>query len=330
MKGLRAYILLAAMAVCGCLCLRAQTDAQFSQYWQVPTYYNPAAAGSTPLLRLNAGGRLQWVGIHGAPKSFAVTGDMPWTLFKKQIGLGVVLSQESIGLFRTMDIGAQVAYKMKLFGGSLSIGAQIGYYDQKFKGTEVLIPDEDDFHQSGDQAIPTQDLHGSALDLGAGIWYERKGLWAGVSGTHLNSPTVTLNTDTGEGGGGEQVDKYQFQAGRTMYIIAGYNIKIKNTLFEVLPSAMAKTDFTFWTWEAGARVRYNRFLTLGVGYRYKDAMVFSLGAEIKGFTLGYSYDYATTAIAKASSGTHELWLGYSLKIDTGGKNRHRHKSIRIM
>lgn len=309
---------------------QAQADAQWSQYWECPTYYNPAATGSTPLLRLRAGGRMQWVGIHGAPRSFAFTGDMPWRLFKKGIGLGLVLSQESIGLYRTMDISAQVSYKMKLLGGTLSPGLQIGYYNQKFKGTEVLIPDEDDYHQSGDQAIPTQDLNGGAIDLGVGVWYERKTLWLGVSCTHVNSPTVNLNTDTGEGGGGDQTAQYTFQAGRTLYVMGGYNIKIKNTLFEVLPSVLFKTDFTFWSAEVDARVRYNRFLTLGLGYRYNDALVISLGAEIKGFTLGYSYDYATTAIAKASSGSHEVWLGYSLKLDLGDKNRHRHKSIRIM
>jgi hypothetical protein len=58
--------------------------------------------------------------------------------------------------------------------------------------------------------------------------------------------------------------------------------------------------------------------------------VVSLAAEIKNFYLGYSYDYATSAIHKASSGSHELFLGYSLKLNLSEKNRNRHKSIRIM
>ena len=74
-----------------------------------------------------------------------------------------------------------------------------------------------------------------------------------------------------------------------------------------MPSVLVKSDFTFTTGEATARVRYNKFLTAGIGYRYNDAVTISLGAEIKGFYLGYAYDYATSAIAKASSGSHEIF-----------------------
>lgn len=91
-----------------------------------------------------------------------------------------------------------------------------------------------------------------------------------------------------------------------------------------------KSDFTFTTGEITARVRYNKFLTAGVGYRINDAVSLILGAEFKNFFLGYSYDYATSAISRASNGSHEIWGGYRLKLDLGEKNRHKHKSIRIM
>lgn len=55
-----------------------------------------------------------------------------------------------------------------------------------------------------------------------------------------------------------------------------------------------------------------------------------LGAEIKGFYIGYSYDYPVSDIVKASSGSHEVFVGYRLKLDLSEKNRHRHKSVRIM
>ena len=37
---------------------KAQTDAQFSQYFEVPAYYNTAAIGTTDLLKIR-GGMLQ-------------------------------------------------------------------------------------------------------------------------------------------------------------------------------------------------------------------------------------------------------------------------------
>lgn len=90
------------------------------------------------------------------------------------------------------------------------------------------------------------------------------------------------------------------------------------------------SDFGFTTAEITARARYRKLFSFGIGYRYKDAVTATVAAEIKNFFIGYSYDYSTSAIRQASSGSHEMFVGYSLKLDLGDKNRHRHKSVRIM
>lgn len=87
---------------------------------------------------------------------------------------------------------------------------------------------------------------------------------------------------------------------------------------------------TFFSAEATARVRYNKFLSGGVGYRWKDDVSIMVGAEYKNFFLGYSYDYPLSAISKASSGSHEVFLQYNVKLDLSEKNKNKHKSIRIM
>ena len=302
----------------------AQVDAQFTQYFEVPSYYNAGAIGTSDFIRIRGGSRLQWVGIPKAPKTFLVTGDMPFKLMNKRFGVGLLMQQESMGLYSNMTIGAQAAYKLKLFKGELSIGLQLGFIDESFKGSEVILPDGDDYHQGTDEGIPTTDVHGTSFDLGLGVWYTHRYFWAGLSATHLNEPTVTMSTDGTDG------KEYEFKAGRVVYFMAGSNIPIKNTLFEIQPSFLVKSDFTFTTGEITARVRYNKFLTAGVGYRVNDAISLILGAEYKNFFLGYSYDYATSAISRASNGSHEIWGGYRLKLDLGETNRHKHKSIRIM
>ena len=55
-----------------------------------------------------------------------------------------------------------------------------------------------------------------------------------------------------------------------------------------------------------------------------------VGVNFKNFYLGYSYDYPLSAIGKVSSGSHEIVAGYQLKLDFSGKNKHKHRSIRIM
>lgn len=307
--------------------LAAQVDAQFSQYYEVPSYYNAGAIGTTDYLRIRAGSRLQWVGIPKAPKTFLALADMPLKLFNKRFGIGLVMQQESMGLYSNMSVGVQMGYKFKLFGGILSTGLQIGFINESFKGTEVYLPDDDDYHEGTDDAIPTTDISGSAFDLGLGVYYTHKYFWAGISGTHLTSPTITMNAESGEGGNEKN---YEFQAGRILYFMAGSNIQLKNTLFEIIPSVMVASDFTFTTAEITGRVRYNKFLSAGVGYRYDDAVSILLGAEYKNFYLGYSYDYPITDVSKASSGSHEIFAGYRLKLDLSEKNKNKHKSIRIM
>lgn len=321
-KGIAAVVALIAVSAAA----DAQIDAQFSQYYEVPSYYNPAAIGNGDLLRIRAGSRIQWVGIPKAPLTFVGVADMPVKLGSQRLGVGVMLQQESVGLYRSMNAGAQIGYKRKLFGGVLTIGAQVGLLDETFKGSEVKLVDGDDYHQGTDDAIPTTDIHGTAFDVAAGIFYSHPKFWVGVSGTHLTEPTVKLDTE----GSTASESAYEFQAGRALYFMAGSNIPLKNTLFELQPSVFVKTDLSQFVGEANIRVRYNKFLIGGVGYRYNDAVIATIGAEYKNLFIGYSYDYPLSAISKASSGSHEVFAGYSLKLDFSEKNKNKHKSIRIM
>lgn len=305
----------------------AQDDVQFTQYWAVPSYYNPAATGEIDFVRIRGGARLQWLGIDNAPKSFMASADTPFKIGKKRIGVGLNMSQESLGLFSNMLINLQASYKFRLFKGTLSIGLQGGYFSSKFKGTEVYIPDGDDFHESGDEAIPLRDMTGNSFDLSAGLWYSHKYFNIGISGLHLLEPTVSFDS---EGSESAEMVQYETKLRRSIYLISNGNIALKNTLFELQPSLMLKSDFSRFSVEATFRATYKKLFWAGIGYRYNDAVSAMIGAEFKNFFIGYSYDYPTSAISKVSSGSHELIIGYRVKLDFSAKNRHKHRSIRIM
>lgn len=332
MKRVVRKISVIAVVIAACLSaasVSAQTDAQFSQYYEVPSYFNPSAIGQTDFLRIRGGMRMQWVGIDGAPKDFVATADMPLKIMGKRFAVGVLFDTDKAGLYSSLNAGAQISYSRKLLGGNISAGLQIGFYDQGFKGSEVYIPDDDDYHDSNDDGLPDQDIHGTALDLAFGLWYTHKYFSAGLSATHLTSPTVTMTKESSSGTT-ETQQEFQFQAKRTLYFTAQSNIPINNTLFEIVPSVLVKSDFSFTTGEATVRCRYDKFLTFGLGYRWKDAIIATVAAEFKNIFIGYSYDYATSSIAKASSGSHEVFAGYRLKLNMSEKNRNRHKNIRIM
>lgn len=321
----RAIVAIAALAAPSLM--SAQADAQLTQYWAVPAYYNPAATGTTDFVRIRGGAKLQWIGIENAPKSFLAAADSPLKIGKQRIGLGLNFQQESIGLFSNLLANVQISYKLKLFKGILSIGVQGGYYNSKFKGSEIYIPDNDDYHQGSDSSLPTQDLTGNAFDFSAGLHWQHKYFSIGISGLHLLEPSVKLGI---EGNESSDSQEYETVLPRQLYLIADSNIPIKNTLFELQPSLLARTDFSRFGAEVTARARYNKFLSFGLGYRWKEALSVMIGAEFKNFFLGYAFDYPMSAINKASSGSHEIIAGYSLKLDFSGKNRNKHRSIRLM
>lgn len=323
MKAVKHIIALVVIFTMSSLAARAQVDAQLTQYWAVPAYYNPAATGNIDFIHISAGARLQWVGVRHAPMTFMAMADMPFKFLGRRWGTGVVLQQESMGLYKSVHAHAQLSWKKKMLGGTLSVGVQPGMINETFDGTKLIMPDGDEAHQNTDDAIPTTAVSGTAFDISGGVMFTHKWFWASASVAHITAPTITMKVENNE------EKQYEFDAGRVYYFMAGSNIPIKNTLFEVMPSVMVKSDFQFWQAEATARVRYNKFLSLGVGYRYQDAVSIMVGADYKNFFFGYSYDYTTSAI-RTSGGSHEVFLQYNVKLDMGEKNRNSHKSIRIM
>ena len=230
MRGLLRLILILTLAVLPAAMV-AQTEPVLTDYFRVPSFFNPAAAGDTDFIRLRAGSRMQWLGIDGAPRDFIVAADTPFRLFGQRFGTGAVMLQETIGLYSTLNVSAQLAYRRKIGkkGLTLSGAVQVGYLTQSFKGSEVFIPDDDDFHESTDEAIPTSDVTGSSVDLAAGLWVTHPKFYAGLSCSHLTAPVIKMKR---EGSENTEEQNYEFQFSRTLYFMAGSNIPIKNTRSE--------------------------------------------------------------------------------------------------
>lgn len=308
--------------------VQAQMDIQMSQYWAAPAYYNAGAVGQGDRLNIIAGTRQQWIGIEGAPAGFWGRVDMPFKILGSNHGVGVAFSSTTEGLFSNMVVGAQYAFKYKIKKSYLCIGVQAGLVDQKFDGTKVEIPGSDYHTPAGeDEDIPTTEVGGMAFDMGVGIYYVHPYFSVGISATHLTEPTIRYDDSSGSG---KNENGFEVFVPRQFYFIAGGNIPLKNPLYEVQPSLMVSTDLNVFTAEATVRLRYNKFFWGGLGYRWNDAVSILIGAEYKGFILGYSYDLPVTAVLKASSGSHEVFVGYSMKLDLSDKNKTKHKSIRIL
>ena len=318
--------LLVTMALCAVVAFGAwaQVDAAFSHAWVGRNYYNPAAAGEFNAIHLTLGSRMQWVDFKHAPMTFYLTADMPYKLLGQRLGVGVKAEFERIGLYTNTRIGAQLAYKRR-FGKkhTVSVGIQPGVFSQTFRGKEVIMP-EDDAHQGSDEAIPKQDVSGTAFDANVGIFYSHPNYWAGVAVTHVTAPSIELKMSR------EAIDYYEFKVSRGYYFMGGGNIPINNTLFEIQPSGMFAMSQKAWTAQIATMLRYNRMLNIGVGYRHKDAVTAFIGVNLKDAYIGYAYDYPVSAISKATFGSHEVFVTYNVKLEDKEKNKNKQKSVRLM
>ncbi len=299
------------------IALKAQYDAQFSNYWAALNYFNPAVAGQTSNLEATAMYRQQWLGFEGAPQSFFVAADMPFKFFGKTHGIGLVFFNESLGLFKHNIISGQYAYKKKLFGGLLGVGLQASMISETFDGAGVYIP-VSPYHQQTDDGIPMSEVTGSAIDFALGLYYSRKQWYAGLSATHLTEPKMEM---------GENAVFYPV---RTYYLMGGYNIQLNNPLLELQPSIFVKSIVQATLFDINARLCYNKMLWGGLGWRYGDAAMVTLGAKFGKIQVGYAYDFPITDIRKGTTGSHELFLKYTMELTPGKGNKNKHKSVRIL
>ena len=301
--------------------LKAQNDAALSHYFMATAYYNPAAAGSTEDLRMLALFNQQMAGFKRAPRSFFVNADMPLKIKNTNHGIGITAYLESIGLFKNTNIGFQYAYKQKLFGGVLSGGLQIGLYNSTFESDSIYMPQSTigDVFDRSDAAFPEGgSVNAMGLDINVGLFYTHKNFYAGIGYTHVTAPELQLD---------ETVYTY---VGRMLNFMGGYNIKLKNPLFELKPSVFYLTDGINHHLDVTARVEYNKMFNGGISWKMNESIGVLLGVNIGRFSLGYAFGYPTTAISKGSSGNHEIVLQYRLKLKKTKTGNTRHKSVRIL
>ena len=297
--------------------VRAQHDAALSHYFMATSYYNPAAAGSTEDLRMLALYNQMWVGWPRASRTVFVNADMPLKIKKTQHGVGLAISYNGEGLSQYIRVGAQYAYKQKLFGGVLSGGVQIALLNQVFQADSIYIP-QSDYHQQVDEAFPTTNAQAMALDINVGLFYTHTQFYAGVGYTHITNPTLQLE---------ETVYTW---IGSLINFMAGYNIPLRNPLYELQPSVFFLTDMTNFHTDITARLEYNKMFNGGIAWRVNESVGLLLGAKLGRFQVGYAYSYPTTAVRKATTGNHEIVVQYRLKLNKTKSGKNKHKSVRIL
>ena len=310
----RRMLLILALSVIACLEAGAQYDPSFSHYWTIPTAYNPAAVGKQEKINVTIDYSMALAGFKRNPNTMYASADMPLYLLGAYHGVGLRFVNDAIGLFSHKNLGVQYAYRQKLFGGMLAAGLQAGVLSESFDGSKV------DVEESGDQVFASSEVTGTAVDLAAGLWYQRKGWWVGASVQHLTSPTVELG------------ELNQLDVSMSYYLMAGCNIRLKNPLLSIQPSVMGRSDGVGYRADITTRLTYTheeRRMYVGAGYSPENSVTIFLGGDFHGITLGYSYEAYTNGIS-LGNGSHELFIGYQSDMNLFKKGRNKHQSVRIL
>lgn len=294
---------------------RAQYDVLFSHYFDMETSFNAGAVGKDPKLNVTAAYAMDMAGFEHNPQTAYIAADMPFQFFSGMHGVGLQFLNDKLGLFNHMRISAQYANKQRLFGGELSIGVQAGLLSEKFDGTGIDLPEEDN-----DDAFSKSEINGNGLDLGAGIYYKLKDFYFGVSALHLTAPTIELG------------ETNEIKIERSYYATAGYTFKLHNPFYVIKASAMGRYDGVGYRADVTGRVCYNtenKHMYGGVSYSPMNSVTLLLGMTVQGINIGYSYEAYTNGMS-IGNGSHELFVGYQMDLNLIKKGKNLHKSVRLL
>lgn len=332
MKRILFFILLTGLFTLG----YAQQEAQFSQYYNNPYFFNPAAGGVTKTIQIDLGYRRQWLGIEGTPQSFYATGHSEVSFsdrkevvdefnvdgenlyaapkritgINKHVMGGKVLSDQ-IGPFQKTSAMASYAYHLRFSKKTmLSLGVSAGISNLGLRSDKVVLLDQNDGEYN---EFLANNSNVTLFDVDAGIAFYSERFHFGISSAQL------LNNEL-------EIDNVMTESnlGRHWFMYGMYNLPINTTDIAIEPHFMAQliggAPFSF---NLGSRVIYQNRYWANISYRFQDALNLAVGLNFaQRFTFGYAYDVAMGQVQRSSNYVHELQIGMII-----GKNRNIKKEL---
>jgi len=275
----------------------AQQRPVFSQYYFNPLAINPAFAGTQNEFNASALYRRQWVNLDGAPTTLTFSANSG--IRNRPIGLGVVLSMETIGVHSDFSLYLSYAYRIKWKEGALSMGLQAGFTQLRSDFTQLTLNNVNDPNLSGM-------ISKLRPNFGTGIFFEKKNFYTGISIPYL------INSKFFDGG------DVQFSDARSKryYFFVIAKILDVTDRFQVKPEVMIR-------FQEGAPLGYDlnmKFILdqrvgLGTFYRSGDALITTFEFQLNdNLRLGYAYEWTLSDLNQYSRGTHEFMVNYRIQI----------------
>jgi len=285
-------IVVIILGVFSVITVLAQQVPQFSQNMFNKLANNPGFTGSRGDISTSILHRSQWMGFEGAPstQNFSIDAALPFLYG----GVGLNIVKDNIAGFSNLGLQASYAYRTELGIGQIGMGMSVGMFQSGLDGG-FLNPSS-----SGDPVIPTGDVSGSSLDLGAGVYYNTRDIYIGISSSLLTAPTI------------EWADGDQFSLERHYFLIAGYTHELNSSLL-LLPSIYLKSDGATSQFDVNTSLKYNNKMWGGVSYRLDEGLILLAGMNVnEDLRFGLGYDLT---MLNPLGNSLEVMLGYNFKIN---------------
>lgn len=305
-------IFLILFVLAGFLPLRAQQEAQFTQYMFNNMSYNPGYAGINGPICLNLFGRTQWMGFDDpsgqsvTPKTALFSLDAPIRFLHG--GLGGVVLMDNIGFEKNIGVKLNYSYHVNVGTGTLGIGAGVSFLNKKLDFSKLKGIDPTD------PIITGKNIQSDFItDFSFGAFYKvPQKFYVGLSASQLAESQGDAK-------------KTGVKLKRTFWLTGGYEYVLPNNpSFVLLPSLLVKTDLVSAQYDVSALMEYQNQFFGGLNYRVQDAISLIAGVNLlqanndnaTGLKLGVSYDLTTSKLSgkDKSSGTFEVFARYCFKI----------------
>jgi type IX secretion system PorP/SprF family membrane protein len=329
---MRKTLTLLALLMMGTSIANAQQDPMFTNYLFNALTFNPAYAGSSGHMVINALHRSQWVGIEGAPTTQSLTLHTP--LKSERVGVGFSFVNDKIGATNSMNLNGAYAYRIPVGKGKLAIGLQGSINTFQADWSKLTYSDG----IAGDPAFQGDTKLVLKPNFGAGIYYSTKHFYMGAAVPRIIEHDLTQN----------RVDQLPFYAKqyRHTYFTLGAAIPLKGDALVFKPSLLVKsaaldsrfkstTDTSSANFsKVGAPTQFNVDLslffnqTLWIGSSFRSSVEAFTGKDdaskssfdsvdfwaayylASGLRLGVAYDYSLTKIQTKSAGSFEIMAGW--------------------
>ncbi len=307
--------------------LKAQWDTSFTQFWMIKNSYNPSFAGASGEINISALNKRMYSGVEDVPSVMHIAGSMPFQFLGLNHGVGAVFSNSKVGKVHNNFMAIQYSYNQRIGNSMLSAGVQLGYHEMNYDAASMHF--RVDSSQNQRKEIVVNPVEKKRADISAGASFTTSRFFAGVAARHINEPSyysIRVNQVDEDINNDSTLSKIPI----SYNFMAGYNIRLFNTLIELEPMVFYESNADSHTLSGALQMCWDRKYSAGAMWR-KDAG-YSLFASVvfSNIIVRYAFDKNRRDNGIDFGPNHEFVVQYKFDMGLFKPKPQPYKSIRLL